>query len=242
VLIVNDAFARRNWPNEDALGKVVLAPIGDKFPRLTVVGVVGNMHQMGPDAEVRPELYLPARKFADVNLAVRTAGDPMAMGSAVERAVWSIDSTMPIQQKRAMEKVLHDWPADKRFYMMVLGGFAGLALLLASLGLYGVLAYLVTLRTRELGIRMALGAGSSEVLRLVVGEGMRMTGLGIGIGLMGALLLTRLMRSLVFGVSTADPVTFAAVVMTLAIVAGLASFVPARRATKVDPMQALRAE
>ena len=141
-----------------------------------------------------------------------------------------------------MQQVLHDWPAERRFNMMVLGGFAGLALLLASLGLYGVLAYLVTLRTRELGIRVALGAGSSDVLRLVVGQGLRMTGLGIGIGLAGALLLTRLMQSLVFGISTSDPATFAAVGVTLALGALLASYVPARRATKVDPMQALRTE
>jgi putative ABC transport system permease protein len=242
VLMVNDAFVRRNWPAEDPLGKVVLLPNGDQDLRLTVVGVVGNLHEMGPDAETRPELYVPSRTFSDINLAVRTAGDPMALGPAVERAVWSIDPTIPVQEMRSMQQVLHDWPADRRFNMMVLGGFAGLALLLSSLGLYGVLAYLVTLRTRELGIRVALGAGSSQVLRLVVGQGLRMTALGIGIGLAGALLLTRLMQSLVFGISTSDPVTFAAVVVTLALVALLASYVPARRATKVDPMQALRTE
>jgi predicted permease len=243
VVIVNDSFARRNWPGENPLGKVVVLGSGDKDDRrVTVAGVIGNLHQMGPESDPRPELYMPARVFSDINLAVRTAGDPMALGPAVERAVWSIDPQMPVQEIRSMQQVLHDWPADRRFNMMVLGGFAGLALLLASLGLYGVLAYLVTLRTRELGIRVALGASSSEVLRLVVGQGLRMTGLGIGIGLAGALLLTRLMQSLVFGVSTSDPATFAAVVVTLALVALLASYVPARRATKVDPMQALRTE
>jgi putative ABC transport system permease protein len=243
VVIVNDSFARRNWPGENPLGKVILLPNGDKEDlRVAVAGVIGNLHQMGPDADPRPELYIPSRDFPDINLALRTAGDPMALGPAVERAVWSIDSQMPVQQIRSMQQVLHDWPADRRFYMMVLGCFAGLALLLASLGLYGVLAYLVTLRTRELGIRVALGATSREVLRLVVGQGLRMTGLGIGIGLAGALLLTRLMRSLVFEISTSDPATFAAVVVTLGLVALLASYVPARRATKVDPMQALRAE
>jgi predicted permease len=242
VAIVNDSFAQRNWPGENPVGKVVLLPNGEKNFRLSIVGVIGNLHEMGPDAAPRPELYVPSRTFSDINLAVRTAGDPMALGPAVGRAVWSVDSTVPVQEIRSMQQVLHDWPADRRFYMMVLGGFAGLALLLASLGLYGVLAYLVTLRTRELGIRVALGASSAEVLRLVVGQGLRMTGLGIGIGLAGGLLLTRLMRSLVFGISTSDPITFAAVVVTLAMVALLASYVPARRATKVDPMQALRAE
>jgi putative ABC transport system permease protein len=243
VVVVNDAFATRNWPRESPIGKVVLLPNGEKEDlRATVVGVIGNLHQMGPDAETRPELYIPSREFSDLYVAVRTAGDPMALGPAVERAVWSIDPQLPVEQIRSMQQVLHDWPEDRRFYMTVMGGFAGLALLLASLGLYGVLAYVVTLRTRELGIRVALGASSREVLRLVVGQGLRMTGLGIGIGLAGALLLTRLMQSLVFGVSTSDPATFAAVVVTLGLVALLASYVPARRATKVDPMQALRTE
>jgi ABC-type antimicrobial peptide transport system permease subunit len=207
-----------------------------------VIGVTGNLHEMGPEIAPRPELYLPSRTFSDMYLAVRTAGDPLAMRSAVERAVWGVDSTMPVQETQSMQQVLHDWPADRRFYMMVLASFAGLALLLAALGIYGVLAYLVTLRTRELGIRVALGASSREVLRLVVGHGLRMTGLGVGIGLAGALLLTRLMQSLVFGVSTTDPVTFVAVVATLAGAALLASYLPAHRATKVDPMQALRTE
>jgi putative ABC transport system permease protein len=185
---------------------------------------------------------LPARAFTDINLAVRTAGEPLALGPAVERVVWSIDPQLPVEQIRSMQQVLHDWSTDRRFNMMVMGGFAGLALLMASLGLYGVLAYLVTLRTRELGIRVALGAEKSDVLRLVVAHGLRMTGLGVAIGLAGALLLTRLMQSLVFGVSTSDPVTFAAVVVTLVAAALLASYLPAYRATKVDPMQALRTE
>jgi predicted permease len=242
VTIVNDSFARLNWPNESPLGRVVVAPNGDNSLRLTVIGVTGNLHEMGPEIAPRPELYLPSRTFSDMYLAVRTAGDPLAMRSAVERAVWSVDATMPVQETQSMQQVLHDWPADRRFYMMVLASFAGLALLLAALGIYGVLAYLVTLRTRELGIRVALGASSREVLRLVVGHGLRMTGLGVGIGLAGALLLTRLMQSLVFGVSTTDPVTFVAVVATLAGAALLASYLPAHRATKVDPMQALRTE
>lgn len=243
VVIVNDAFARRNWPGENPVGKVVLLPNGDKADlRVTVAGVIGELHQMGPDSETRPELYLPARAFTDINLAVRTAGEPLALGPAVERVVWSIDPQLPVEQIRSMQQVLHDWSTDRRFNMMVMGGFAGLALLMASLGLYGVLAYLVTLRTRELGIRVALGAEKSDVLRLVVAHGLRMTGLGVAIGLAGALLLTRLMQSLVFGVSTSDPVTFAAVVVTLVAAALLASYLPAYRATKVDPMQALRTE
>jgi len=243
VLIVNEAFARKNWPGEDPLGKIVMLPGGDKEDRrVPVVGVIGNLHEMGPDAETRPEIFLPQRSFSDINLAVRTIGDENTLRRALEQAVWSVDPSMPVQQIRAMPQVLHDWPAERRFTMTVLGGFAGLALLLSSLGLYGVLAYVVTLRTRELGIRVALGATAREVRRLVVGQGLRMTALGMAIGLVGALALTRVMHSLVFGVSTYDPLTFAAVVVALTVVTMLASYIPARRATKVDPMEALRME
>jgi len=241
-VIVNEAFANMNWPNQNPLGKVVLLPDGENSLRVPVVGVIGNLHQMGLDAGVRPELYLPQRTFSDINLAVWTTGDEARLRRALERAVWSTDPSMPVQQIRTMQEALHEWSANRRFSMMILGGFAALALVLSSLGLYGVLAYLVTLRTREMGIRLALGAEAWEVRRLVLGQGLRMTAWGVGIGVAGALLLTRLMQSLVFGVSTWDPITFAAVVAVLCGVALLASYLPARRATQVDPMQALRTE
>ena len=166
----------------------------------------------------------------------------MALAPALRKAVWSIDPEQPVQDIRSMDHVLHDWPEERRFYMLVLGGFAALALLLASVGLYGVLAYLVTLRRRELGIRVALGAGARDVLGLVVGQGLKLTLLGIGAGLMGAFVLTRLMETLLFGVSPSDPVTFVVVAAALALAALLASFLPAHRATKVDPIEALRVE
>jgi predicted permease len=242
-IIVSDSFARQNWPRQDPLGKVVLLPNGDKPDvRVVVIGIVGNTHQMGPDAALKPEMYVPSRVYPDINLGVRTAGDPLALAPALEKAVWSIDPQQPVLNVRAMDRVLHDWPEEQRFYMLVLGGFAALALLLASIGLYSVLAYLVTLRTRELGIRVALGAGTGDVLGLVVGQGMKLTLLGIAAGLVGALILTRLMENLLFGVSPSDPVTIALVAATLAIAALLASFLPARRATRVDPIEALRVE
>jgi predicted permease len=238
VAVVSEAFARLNWPNQDALGKVIRT---SGF-RLRVIGVIGGVHQMGPDAEVRPEIYLPSRSYEEVNLAARTAGDPMALAPALEKAVWSIDPDQPVQQVRSMQKVLRDWPEERRFYMTILGVFAGLALTLASLGLYGVLAYVVNLRMRELGIRMALGANARQVLGLVLGQGLRLAAIGIGAGLVGAWWLTRVMKSLVFGVGTSDPATFATVAALVGMVAMVAAFVSARRAASVDPVEALRTE
>jgi len=242
VAVVSESFARKNWPNQDPIGKVVRLPDGDPETRVSVIGVVGNTHQMGPDSELKPELYLPSRIYPEIHLAARTAVDPMSLASALERAVWSIDPEQPVQSIRSMDLMLHQWLGERRFYMTILAGFAALALVLASLGMYGVLAYVVTLRTRELGIRMALGAATREVLSLVMGQGLKLTLLGIVAGIAGALLLTRLMASLIFGVSPSDPVTFVVAPATLIVVALLACYIPARRASKIDPMQALRVE
>jgi putative ABC transport system permease protein len=238
VAIVTDSFARGNWPSESALGKVVR--FQDR--RFNIVGIAGDTHQLGPDAAMRPEVYVPARDFSSINLAVRTAGDPAALGPAVRRLVWSIDPQQPVERMRPMEGELHSWLAPRRFNMTILGVFAGLALVLASLGLYGVLAYVVTLRTRELGIRVALGADRAALLRLVIGQGTRLVLIGVALGLAAAFALTRFMSSLLFGVSTVDPLTFAIVPAVLIAVALVASYIPARRASRVDPMQALRAE
>ena len=238
VAIVTDSFARENWPNESALGKIV----SFQNRRFTIVGVVGDTHQLGPDNAMRPEIYVPARDFSTINLAVRTVGDPAALGPALLRLVGSINPQQPVERMRPMEGELHSWLAPRRFNMTILGVFAALALVLASLGLYGVLAYVVTLRTRELGIRVALGADRAALLRLVIGQGTRLVLIGVAIGFAAALALTRFMSSLLFGVSTVDPLTFAIVPAVLLAVALVASYIPARRASRVDPMQALRAE
>ncbi len=242
VVIVSASFARRNWPGQDALGKVVLLPDGDKERRVIVVGITTDTHQMGPDHEPVPALFIPSRAYDNFDVALRTTGDPAALTSALERAVWSVDPQQPVQDMLSMQKRLHDWGDERRFYMIVMGLFAGLALVLAALGLYGVLAYVVSLRTREIGVRMALGADRPAVLKLVVGQGLRLTLAGAAVGLAGALFLTRMMQSMVFGVSTSDPVTFIASPVAFLAAALLATWLPARRASRVDPMEALRSE
>jgi hypothetical protein len=215
----------------------------DKAPR-QVIGIVGDTHQMGPGEDVKPEICVPTRVFPDIYLALRTEGDPMMLALVIEKMVWSIDPTQPIERVGTMDFVLRKGPgsAEKHFNLFILAAFAGFALALASLGLYCVLAFVVTLRRRELGVRMALGAGRREVFWLVIGHGLKLTLCGVAAGLAGALWLTRLMQSLVFGVSTRDPIAFGVAAGTIILVALLACYMPARKATKIDPIESLRAE
>jgi len=242
-VVVNELFARQNWPNQEAIGKVVLLPDGKGGQsRCSVIGIVASTRQMGPDSESRAEIYLPESEFRTPMLLVRTAGAPLAMLPAIEKQVWEIDKDQPVHDADSMESVLREWTSQRRFTMAVLAAFAGVALVLAGVGLYSVLAYSVSLRTREIGVRVAVGADPRSVARLVVGQGLALTLIGIAVGLAGAFALTRLMASLVFGVSATDPVTFAAVALLLVAVAVAASYLPARRAARIDPMEALRAE
>jgi predicted permease len=242
-LVVNEMFARQNWPNQEAIGKVVLLPDGKGgHSRCSVIGIVASTRQMGPDSESRAEIYLPDSEFRTPMLLVRTAGAPLAMLPAIEKQVWEIDKDQPVHDADSMESVLRQWTSQRRFTMVVLAAFAGVALALAGVGLYSVLAYSVSLRTREIGVRVAVGAGPRSVARLVVGQGLALTLIGVAVGLAGAFALTRLMASLVFGVSATDPFTFAAVALLLIAVAVAASYLPARRAARIDPMEALRAE
>jgi putative ABC transport system permease protein len=187
-------------------------------------------------------MYLPRLEVGQASLVVRTFGDPLAVAAAVRAAVQAVDKDQPVANVQTMEQVLTSTVAEPRFRTMLLGLFAALALCLAASGIYGVMAFTVAQRTREIGIRMALGAGRREVLRLVLGQGMQMTLGGIAAGVIAAFALTRFMQTLLFGVSATDPLTFAVIAGLLAAVALLACWLPAQRATKVDPLVALRSE
>ena len=245
VVIINESLAHKLWPNEDPLGKV-LQSSSDTAPgawRRVVVGVVADTRQLGLDSPPRPEMFFPSRgQFPNLALIVRTAGDPLRMTFAVSAQVWTIDKDQPVHDVMTMDHVVDDTISQRRFNMLLLAIFAATALVMAAVGIYGVLAYTVSRRTQEIGIRMALGAQTRDVFRLVGREGFGLALAGIGIGLLGALALTRLMSSLLFGVSPTDLATFAAVPAVLAAVALLACYLPARRAARIDPTAALRSD
>src|SRR5581483_825409 len=245
VAIINETMARQYWPGESAVGRRF--KLGDNAPWLTVVGVVRDVKQMGLEAPSKAEMYFPCSQMdqfwaAPRDLVVRTGGDPMSLASAVRQAIWSVDRDQPVSNIRTMDDILGEEVVQRRIGMTLLAAFAALALLLASLGIYGVLSYMVTQRTPEIGIRMALGAQRRDVLRMVVGDGMRLTSLGVVIGLAAAFSLTRLMAGLLYGVSASDPLIFSVVALTLVVVSLAASYIPARRAIRTDPMIALRYE
>jgi ABC-type antimicrobial peptide transport system permease subunit len=213
-----------------------------------VVGVVADIRQMGVDAPVKAEMYLPYQQqgfnwwMAPYNLAIRVSGDPMSLVAAVSREIHAVDPNQPISVIATMAELLGEETQQRQVVMILLASFAGIALMLAALGIYGALAYFVAQRTREIGVRLALGAQTHEVMKMVMRQGMALTSLGVGIGLIGGLALARLMKSLLFGISATDPLTFAAVAALLTLVAMLACYIPARRAMKVDPVVALRCE
>jgi len=245
VTVINDTMARRFWPNEEPIGKRLKQGWPeDKSPWREVVGVVADVKVNGVDQETPLQSYLPlaqepARGLA---LAVRTEGAPLLLAGTVEHTIHSIDKDLPVFNARSMDQLLDNAIGRQRLTMVLLTGFAVVALLLAAVGIYGVVSYSVSLRTHEIGIRMALGAQAGDVLKLIAGQGMMLALIGVVIGLGASLALTRLMESLLFGVSATDPATFVAIALLLAGVALLACYIPARRAAKVDPMVALRYE
>ena len=246
VALVNKTMAEELWPNDDAIGKRIKFPGSDKRPQpwRTVVGVVSNVAQYGLDRQPPMQLYLPESQFPTsfMTLVVRTGSDPAGMTAAIRNEILAVDKAQAVSNIATMEQLLGDSISLRRFSMLLLIGFAGIALTLATVGIYGVISYTVTQRSHEIGSRMALGAGRRDILKLVVGQGMTLTLAGVGIGLGAAFGLTRVMEGLLFGVSATDPVTFVVISTVLAGVALGACFVPARRATKVDPMIALRCE
>jgi putative ABC transport system permease protein len=243
VAIVNQAFVHQFFPDADPLGKHVRAGAQTR-PWREIAGVVGNVRQLGPDHAESPEIYIPYSQepASSMSLVLRAAGNPLASLGAVRAAVREVDANQPVYDVATMEQRLWESIAPQRFNSLLVGVFAVVALGLGAVGLYGVLAYSVARRTHETGIRMALGARPSDILRQVVGQGVLLTAAGVVIGIAGALALTRLLVSLLYGVKPTDPVTFLAVSLLVVAVALLASYLPARRATKVDPMVALRYE
>jgi len=244
VVVVREITARRLWPGEDPIGKRISGWSTDPQRKwVQIIGVVKDVRQFGLAADPKLQIYLPyeqARFFEPRALIVRTDVDPMSLATMVRRTVWEIDKDQPVSDISSMEEIVSQSVARQRFSTLLLGVFASLALLLAAVGIYGVMSYSVAQRTHEIGIRIALGAQRSDVLKMTVGEGLRLVSTGLVIGLAGALILTRLMSSLLFGVSANDPTTFITISVILVSVAVLASYVPALRATRVDPMFALR--
>ncbi len=242
VVIVNETMARRVWPGEDAIGKRINTRSAENPNWREVVGVVADTRHFGPAQDPRMALYLPHRQIpiSLMHVVVRTAGDPADLAGAVRREIWSLDDQLAIAGLRPLRGIVGDALAQPRFFTTLLGIFAAVALTLAIVGLYGVLSFLVAQRSHEVGVRLALGADAGDVMRLVVGRGLALTGAGLVIGIAGAALVTRLMSSLLFGVAPTDPPTFVAVSMILVAVATAACWIPARRAARLDPVEVLR--
>ena len=244
VVIISEAMARRFWPGENPIGRRLTPSFHLQQGAREIVGVVGDVKTSGLDADASAMMYLPYKQAPQpfMSFVVRTASNPESLIQPVSKAIYSIDKDQALTNVQTMEQVLTKSFSDRRFNMTLLLTFAAVALLLATVGVYGVMNYTVTLRRRELGIRMALGAKRMDVLRLVLGQGLTLTLIGVGAGLISAYALTRLMASLLYGVSATDYLTFGSVSAVLIAVGLAASYVPARRATKVNPTIALRAE
>lgn len=254
-VMVAQAFAKHFWPNGSAIGKRVKAG-GPDGAWSTIVGVVGDVHDGALTEPLDEMVYLPVLQTMQpapgapdtvvaensVTLTIRTSGDPLSLFSAVRREIWEMDRNLPLVKVRDLSAVVHDAMARTTFTLIMIGAAAGVALLLGAIGIYGVISYMVSLRTREIGVRMALGAQTSEVRGMVVRQGMVLAAIGAAIGLAGAVGLARLISSMLYGVAPHDPITLGAVTLSLLVVAGVASWLPAMRAARIDPIEALRAD
>jgi putative ABC transport system permease protein len=248
VVIVNETMAREYWPEGRALGqRLKRGDPADPIPWLTIVGVVKDVRSMGLDQPARPEMYFPLEQ-SDGNwmwprdLVVRAAGDPLSLADEVRRSVWAVDPQQPVSRLAPMDDIVDSEVLQRRTEMRLLAGFAGLAMVLASLGIYGVLSLMVGERTQEIGLRLAVGAAPGAVLRLVVGRGMRLATAGVAVGLLVAWWATQFLESLLFGVSAHDPWVFAGLGAAMLVVAFASVYAPARRASRVDPLLTLRAQ
>jgi putative ABC transport system permease protein len=246
VAVINESMARTYWPGENPIGRrFKRGVLHSDNPWYTVIGIVADMRQGGMDVPVRPEAYFTFEQadfFAPDSLAVRTTGDPLTIMEEVRRQIWVVDRDEPVAAVMPLQEMVEQSVAPARLQTGLLGGFAGMALLLAALGIYAVLSFVVAQRTQEIGVRLALGAQPAHVLGTVMAQGLKLYFLGVAIGLAAALTLSRLMTHLLFGVSAADPLSYASVTILMAAVTVLACYVPARRAMRFDPIAALRYE
>jgi len=245
VTLVSAAFARKYWPGQDAIGKQVGVPI--RAFNMTVVGVVADVKHVSLREEPGPEIYVPYTQkpwpsMQTMHVVVRTKADPASMAGAVRQAIRAVDPEVPVAAVATLDAIAGQAMAQPRFSMLLVGGFGALSLLLACVGLYGSVSYAVTSRTQEIGIRLALGAPKGRLFALVLGHGVRITALGIAIGVALALVVLRTMASFLYGVDSTDPATFGVLSFVLLAVAMLACYVPARRAMRVDPLVAMRSE
>jgi predicted permease len=247
VILINQSMARKYWPGEDAVGKRI-ASSGDKPPNdkdwMRVIGIIGDVKDHPDSIQAEPSYYWPITQepYPELHLAVRISNNSLSMVEAVRREVTSLSKDVAISDVKPLETIAAAALAGRRFTLLIIGLFALVAMALAAIGIYGVMSYLVLQRTREIGIRLALGAQGSDVLRLVLKQGMMLAVLGIALGMAGAFALTRSMESLLFGVRPSDPLTFISISALLALVALVACWIPARRAMKTDPLEALRHE
>jgi putative ABC transport system permease protein len=243
VTIINETLARLIWPGEDPIGKRLKQGFPeDPNPWREVIGVVANVKLYGAEFGAPRQVYLPLAQASQssVSLIARTTGDPLQAAAAVERTVRAVEKDAPVFAIRSMDQLLGNSLAQRRLTLTLLSSFAALALLLAAVGVYAVISYSVRQRIHELGIRMALGAQRHDVLKLVIAQGLKLTLLGVGIGLLAAFALTRWMETLLFSVRPADPLTYTVIAALLTLVSLVACWIPARRAAKVDPLVALR--
>ncbi|MGH7838936.1 MAG: FtsX-like permease family protein, partial [Candidatus Binataceae bacterium] len=245
VAIVDDTLVKNYFRTTDPIGKQVkLGGMQSKRPWMTIVGVVRHVHYRAIEAPTRVQLYWPEAQnpFDTMSLAIRTSVEPLSLAPTVVRTIQSVDADQPVYHVRSMEQLRGDWVSQRFLALLLVGLFAGLALVLAAVGIYGVMAYSVTRRTHEIGIRIALGAQPRDVMRMILRQGTTLTGIGLVIGIVVSFVVTRLMSSLLYGVSASDPLAFLAGAIVLLLVALLACYIPARRATRVDPLVALRYE
>ncbi len=253
VALINEALVLRYWPDENPIGKQIRV----HFPAvktpwqpqpldswLTIVGVVGDLREWDWGLDKIPALYLPYTQNPSrlMSIVIRANGDPAQLTSAVRHIVDGLDANLPVTKVHTMDELLAQAVSQRRLSMLLLAVFAAVAMLLAAVGIYGVMAYTVAQRTHEIGIRMALGAERADVLHMIVGDGMRLAGLGLIAGLIASVIAMRFLQSQLYGVRSTDPVTFICVAAVLSVVAATASYFPARRATEVDPLVALRHE